>query len=109
MPGEQTPKTVLSKVPVAVMRRGLFVFKLDNVRDFLLHNAAGEAGLAAGAVGDVPGGEGEECVVAADCYIFPCLYFCAALADDNHSGARRRAIGELYAEIFWIRITQVFY
>lgn len=42
---------------------------------------------------------GEERVVAADFYIFPRFNLGAALANDDHAGARRRAVSKLHPEV----------
>ena len=75
-------------------------FRLDDVRDFLLHYAAGEACLTSVAVGDGASSEGEKRVVVANPDILAGLYLSAALADDNHAGTRRCAVSELNSEVF---------
>ena len=60
-------------------------FILYNVRDFLLHDATGEAHLATGAERDRTGGESEERMVHAGGHAWAGGEARAALADDNRT------------------------
>lgn len=73
---------------------------LDDIGDFFGDDAAGEMCLAARAESDGTGCYRKKRMVAADCDIFPRFDDRAALADDNHAGARGGAVSELHAEIF---------
>lgn len=77
-----------------------FYFNLNDVGDLLGDNPAGEVGLAAGAEGDLSGGDGEKSVVTADAHIFPSLDLRTALADDDHTRAGGGTVSELHSEVF---------
>jgi len=71
----------------------------EDVDDLLLHRASVEVHLAAVTEGDQAVNHGVKRVVAADFYVLSGLDLRAALADDDHTWACRRAVRKLHSEI----------
>lgn len=81
---------------------------LHNVDDLLGHCMTREAGFAASTEGNLARSDGEKSMIFTDLHIFPRFDFGAALADDDSAWFCGGTVSELNAQIFWVRIVEVF-